>query len=298
MGAQAPREVGVTVVRVVGEAPQRRGFWKALMGRPQRPLFDRPFGLAWNGDDLLVTDPGAGRVFRVGKDDRVARTEAGTFSSPIGIASCVQGILVTDSIAGNVTLLSESLKPIRQIAGGLERPTGIACADGRIFVVETARHRILELDPQGGILRAYGKRGLDLGEFNFPTAIALGGEAAWVADTLNFRLQRLKMEPMEAQVYFGHLGDAGGETPRVKGIALDETGRIWVTDAYLDAVSIFREDGTYLATVGHRGELPGEFSLPAGIAINSHGDVAVADSLNRRIQILRLEPDRTLGEAP
>jgi sugar lactone lactonase YvrE len=119
-------------------------------------------------------------------------------------------------------------------------------------------------------------------------SLVVAGDALWVGDVLNFRLQRLHAGSGRPLGVFGQLGDAGGEMPRIKGVAVDTTGYIWVSDAHLDQVALYNDDGDFLMNLGGRGESPGEFAFPAGIAAHPDGRVAVADSLNRRIQIFSL----------
>ncbi len=265
----------------------RRGVVGWLTGRRPGPALVRPYGVAWDGDDLLVTDPGAGRVVRIGPGGRLRGGPRGGLASPVGVAVCTDGILVTDSRAGTVVRLSRGLRPAARLAEGLLRPTGIACVGGAVVVAETGAHRLVVLDPGGG-RRTIGRRGSGPGEFNFPTALAADGDTVWVGDTLNFRLQRIRLADGEPLTVFGRLGDAPGELPRVKGITVDPAGRLWVTEERLDQVILFRRDGTLLATVGGSGQEPGRFAFPAGIAARPDGAVAVADSLNRRVQVLRL----------
>lgn len=303
--------VAVTVERVIGSDRDlgRGRFLRRLTGRGDQELFQRPYGVAWDGDDLLVTDPGVGQVIRIrDRKRRVGRSPEGLLQSPIGVAVCAPGIVVSDSATGKVALLDRDLRLVRWLAEGLERPTGIACRGERIFVVETRRHRLLVLDAattvagseapgRGGPTRSFGERGDAAGEFNFPTTVALDGGSLWVGDTLNFRLQRFDPRSGEFTAAFGQLGDAAGEMPRVKGVAVDGGGRLWLTDAYLDQIALYSSEGAFLTSLGRRGSGPGELSFPAGISIHADGRVAVADSLNRRLQILRIElPPATVEE--
>lgn len=302
---------------------KRRGILSRLTGRADPALFQRPFGVAWWDDDLMVADPALGRVVGIPKKGPPGLSPDGLFQSPIGIAACPAGLVVSDSTAGRVALLGKNLRLVRWVAEGLRRPTGVTCDGERILVVETASHRILVLAPEaapavaattGGespagveesllfaapadeevrVLAPYraarilGGRGSMQGEFNYPTTISSGLGAIWVGDTLNFRLQ--KFHPVTGRFIgsFGRLGDAPGEMPRLKGVAIDSGGRLWITDAYLDQIALFGTDGRFLTALGGRGAEPGRFSFPAGIAAHPDGRVAVADSLNRRVQIFR-----------
>jgi len=287
--APGPSDARLHVDRVIDGHARTRGFWARLTGAEAEPVLVRPYGIAWDGEDLVVADPGAGRVVRFDSKGRMRRSPAGALSGPIGIAACEIGLVVADSRAGSVTLLGRELEPVRLLADRLDRPTGVACEGGRLFVVETGAHRVLELDALGRRVRSIGRRGTQGGELNFPAALALDGTSIWVGDTLNFRVQRLDGADGGFRSAFGRLGDAVGETPRVKGIAVDAAGRLCVTDAHLDAVALFTPEGRLLLEIGGPGAGPGEFSFPAGIAAHADGRVAIADSLNRRVQVLRLD---------
>ena len=164
-------------------------------------------------------------------------------------------------------------------------------------MTETGKHRVLEYEiveaPDSSAMNLrlsneHGERGSEAGQFNFPTSLALDSSNLWIVDTLNFRLQRLNTRSGQFEASFGTLGDSPGEMPRVKGIAVDSAGHLWISDALLDSVALFNQDGGYLMSIGTTGGDPGEFSFPAGIASDQDGRVAVVDSFNRRIQVFRL----------
>lgn len=250
-------------------------------------LFERPYGVAWAGNDLLVTDPGARRVLLVEARGKVKASADGAFENPIGLAACASGFVVTDANRGTVTRVSSDLEQVEWVADGLDRPTGVACDGDRIFVVETGEHCLTVFEPDGSRTRI-GGRGGGPGEFNYPTSVAFVDGRLLVGDTLNFRLQRLDATSGAFETTFGHLGDAAGEMPRIKGIAVDRAGHTWVSDAYLDTVSLYTSSGELLMSLGGTGAEPGRFSFPAGIASHPDGRVAVVDSLNQRVQIFRI----------
>jgi len=297
--APAPRLV---VERVLEGARGPQGWIRRwLTGSTPEPILDRPFAAEWDGEDLLVADPGSAAVVRIDARDRVrARTPAGMFASPIGIASCGGQVIVADSRLGAVLSLDRDLQHARPIAAGLGRPTGVACGGDRIFVVVTGEHRILEIQLATGEQRSLGRRGAAPGEFNFPTTIAVDGETILVGDTLNFRVQRLDRESGKNIQSFGRLGDASGETPRIKGLAVDERRRVWVSDSLLDQVAVFSDSGNLLCDFGGTGSEPGYFAFPAGIAAASDGRIAIVDSLNRRIQVVQIagEDDASSAKVP
>lgn len=289
---EAPEEPRVRLERVfTTERDVRKGrtLLSLLAGREAAPLFGRPYGVAWVGEDLAVTDPAAGQLVVIGADGRVDRTPDGLLEGPMGIAACQGRIVVTEPAAGRVSVVSADLARRESLAEGLERPTGVACAGSDIFVLETARHAVW-FRRADGRTGTFGRRGVANGEFNYPTAIVASGRVLLVGDTLNFRVQKLDAETGQNVGTFGRLGDAAGETPRIKGIGVDSNGRVWVTDALLDQVALYEQDGAYLMALGGNGTEPGSFAFPSGVAGHADGRVAVVDSLGRRVQIFRVLP--------
>ena len=250
----------------------------------------RLHGVAWLDEDLLVTDPEGHRLLRLAADGKLTFSDDGLLNGPVGIAACREGIVVSDGGSGRVAVLNQDLSLDRWLVEGLNRPTGICCAPDGIWVVETGAHAIMAVTWDGA-QRRLGGRGGEPGFFNFPTAIALYGDYLVVGDTLNFRIQILDRHSGDPVTAFGRLGDGAGDMPRIKDLNVDARGRVWVTDAHLDTVSLFQMNGQRLMTLGGRGDRPAEFSFPAGIASRPDGKVAVVDALNRRIQVFQ-----TVGE--
>ncbi len=283
--------VGEPRVRLERVVEQRRGGrgMGAVLGTSGDavPLFVRPYGVAWLGDDLLVADPGARRIVRVGADGHVQLSEPDVAGPAVGVAACAQGVVASDPEGGRLALLDLALKRVRWLAEGLDRPTGVACDGDTVYVVETGGHRLLVLSPDGS-RRVLGERGTEPGRFNFPTAVWHSGGTLLVGDTLNFRVQRLAAADGSFLGAFGNLGDASGDMPRLKGLALDSAGHVWASDAYLDRVSLYSTEGELLLDLGGSGSQPGRFAFPAGIAARADGRVVVVDSYNQRLQVFRL----------
>jgi len=72
-------------------------------------------------------------------------------------------------------------------------------------------------------------------------------------------------------------------------IAVDPSGRIWVTDEAQHQIHLFASAGQLVQTIGRKGSAPSEFLSPKGIALDAEGFVYVADSGNRRIQVFSPE---------
>ncbi len=300
-----PAEPRIRYVRTVtgpADAGIRRSFFgrlvDAVVGRSPEALV-RPTGIAERGGVLYVADPGAQAVFildapgqRVTKVTRVGETR---LVSPVAVAPGPDGgVFVADSALKRVVLLGPTGKLVRTIVGsGLERPAAVAFDEsgGRLYVADSAGHRIAAYGADGTPALAFGRRGTAAGEFNFPTHLALDRDGALlVTDALNFRVQAFDRTG-RVLFRFGRHGDGSGDLASPKGVASDSEGHVYVVDALFDAVQVFDRKGTFLLGVGERGVRPGQFSLPGGIYIGSDDRIYVADSYNRRVQVFEFLPE-------
>ena len=85
---------------------------------------------------------------------------------------------------------------------------------------------------------------------------------------------------------FSGYGDGDGETIWPAGIAIDSRRNIYVTDEWLNRVSVFDEEGNFLTLWGTPGEGDGQFNRPSGIAVDQEDNIFIVDSLNHRVQRL------------
>lgn len=206
--------------------------------------------------------------------------------SPVDIVVGSNGNLyISDPELGAVFVYDSEYNFLFTIKGYFARPTGLAWKDNRLYVVDTALHKIFILDPNGVLLHEIGGRGAEAGKFNFPVYLT-AGEQLYVNDALNFRVQ-LVDERSGASRAFGKQGDSQGTLNRTKGIGIDSDNNIYLCDALFNVFQIFSEEGQLLLVVGSPGTGPGEFQMPNGIYIDESDKIYVCDSLNGRIQIFQ-----------
>jgi len=298
----------VAGVRHVGsfpstDAPERPSFWtrfaSAVIGSEagagqERPLLERPFGIAPVQGGFVVTDPDRRAVLRVAwRDRRATPVECGAlaWTAPIAVAAAPDGTLfVADG--GRVVRVSPGGGCSEWGAGSLERPTGLAVAGGLLYVVDPPRHQVVAFDARGAEALRFGGPGDEAADLNFPTAIAARGDGSLlVVDALHFRVARFSSEGRFLDA-FGEPGDAVGEFGRPKSIAVDGAGGAWVTDAQHDAVLAFAPDGGFRFAAGESGPGADQLLMPAGVAVDG-ALLYVADAYNHRVQIFELQ-----GEAP
>jgi len=249
-----------------------------------------------DGRRIYVADPDAGCVHRfdIGKNRYrclTPRPDDG-IASPIGLAIADDGqILVTDSLRGSLWQVPPGGKYLEPsyLSATLGQPTGVFWDDvaQHLYVTDTTKQVVLQLDQSGNLIQTIGERGNGPGQFNFPTYVWIDSNRhLLVTDSLNFRLQRFDAAGRHIKT-FGIGGDRPGDFARPKGVAADSMGHVYVVDALLHAVQIFDADGQLLLAVGEHGRGKGQFWLPNGIYIGSDDTIYVADAYNRRVQVFR-----------
>jgi len=77
----------------------------------------------------------------------------------------------------------------------------------------------------------------------------------------------------ELQGQFGSFGAEDGRFVWPRSIDLDPQGRVFVTDEYLNRISIFDGEGAFRYQWGRSGSREGELNGPSGIAFDSSGGV-------------------------
>ncbi|MCX5691640.1 MAG: hypothetical protein NTV94_17920, partial [Planctomycetota bacterium] len=259
-----------------------------------------PLGLCTDdAQRLYVADPGLQGLHVFDLQTRVHALwrpgkGAQPFVSPVAVAidehAAPGRVLVVDSSYAAVFAFDRkgALKEILG-KGQLTRPVGLAVesGSGRLIVADAGAHQIVIMSPDGAIERRIGERGSGLGQFNFPTNIAIDRTGnVYVSDSLNFRVQVLGAD-LSPRRQIGSKGDLPGYFAQPKGIAFDPFDHLYVVDAHFEAIQLFDSNGALLMSFGREGRGAGEFWLPAGIHADREGRIWVADSYNRRVQVFR-----------
>jgi DNA-binding beta-propeller fold protein YncE len=274
---------------------------ETLFGEDEQQTLLSPFAVCSDGESrLYVADSNAQLVHMFDLETReyerwTPPRDEPPLTQPVGVACDRAGrLFVSDSVGGDIAVFSPDGELTARIGKGLlERPTGIAIepATGRIFVTDTAAHQVVVLSSIGEEINRIGERGTDLGQFNYPTAVALDRDGRLlVCDSLNFRVQVFS-KALKPLFSIGSKGDVPGFFSQPKGIAVDPENNIYVVDAHFENIQIFSDDGALLMAMGHEGRGPGEFWLPAGIDVDANGRIWVADVYNRRVQVFDYLPE-------
>jgi len=192
--------------------------------------------------------------------------------------------------------------------GEFSFPFGIAVdSSDNIYVADTGNSRIQIFDSSGNFTKMFGF-GVDNGTNTFqkcttgcqagigsageggfagPRGVTVDGSGnIFVADTGVSRIQ--KFNPAnDFLLKFGTNGGNGGtgtgdgEFDSPRGVAVDGSGDIYVTDTGNDRIQIFSSSGVFQSKFGSSGSGDGQFDSPEGITT---GSIYVADRFNDRVK--------------
>jgi DNA-binding beta-propeller fold protein YncE len=171
------------------------------------------------------------------------------------------------------------------VENGLSLPTDVAVgAGGRVYVVDSGRHRIASFDASGNPLGHFGSEGEEEGQLSGPVGIGVAPNGTvYVADKNNNRLQVFKADgSFERSLPLEEEGTAAAPVD----VAVSAKGKtLYVTTNNSHRVLAVTSRGKPKNAWGGEGDEPAQFNYPATLAVDRSGNVLVVDVLNARVQV-------------
>lgn len=266
---------------------------EVLTGPRPKTAFVRPCAVAVAGEVVFVADTGLAGVHRLDLAQRTYALLRGApgerLKAPIDVAIAGERVVVVDRARAALEWFDVSGAWRRtERHAELAAPVAAAWDDARatLWLADVTAHAVFAVRDGTAPVKIADGRGAGPGEFNFPCAVAPSGDAVFIADSMNFRVQVLDAggRPVSA---FGRKGDAAGDFALPRDVAVDSEGHVYVLDNQFENVQIFDREGRLLLAFGRGGRGPGEFSLPSGITIDARDRIWIADSYNRRVQVFQ-----------
>lgn len=126
--------------------------------------------------------------------------------------------------------------------------------------------------------------------FTAPVGVALGqgGLLYVVSDYYEFNARgKFVVKCTIDEDYLGAFGSYGAEDGQFtwpNSLVVDKEGNVYVTDEWLQRISVFDPEGNFQYKWGTEGDGDGQWNRPAGIVFDGEDNLLVVDSLNHRIQ--------------
>jgi sugar lactone lactonase YvrE len=162
-------------------------------------------------------------------------------------------------------------------------------ADGSRYVTDTARNQVLHFGADEQLLGALDGTAAGTNVQRF-TGVALSADRIYASDVNGHCVRvfdKATLNPLFT-IPRNPLADEEIEPGRLfmpVNLALDQAGRIYVSDMAACRVKIFEADGKFLRTIGSQGDLPGQFARPKGLAVDRAGRLFVVDAASQTCQI-------------
>jgi sugar lactone lactonase YvrE len=289
------------VAGVRGMAPPKPRTAPAWLTSIKIPEFQRPTGLAVDGQAIIVADHQAGHVVRL-ENGKVVRSTSG-LAKPHHLIVMGDTIIVADTYHHQLSFLDLdlNLRHTKAEFGDykLKRPHGLASNyPNEFYVTDADNHRVLRLENES-VASAAGRpgprSGIEPGEFNVPCGVAASLDCIYVADTYNHRVQVLTrdLRPLSA---FGRMGHGFGEFAYPVAVA---TWHHWivVADEYNKRLQLWRREGqgAPFTAACISADLCGDWlGSPFGLCFDEDGWLFVADRQDGKI--LRIDFEKMLAE--
>jgi len=209
---------------------------------------------------------------------------------PYGMALKDGKLYVCDTMASGIQVFDLARRRSRYFAprgeGRLQTPINISIdADGTRYVADTGRNQVLIYSKDDGYVGAMGTTG----EMK-PTAVAITPDQLYVADVKGHSVR--VYNKADRQFLFTIPKDPKADKGRLfspTNLAIDQQGRLLVSDLGAFAVQVYDLEGNYQRTIGQQGVAPGLFARPKGVAVDREGRAYVVDAATQVVQLFDLE---------
>ena len=182
--------------------------------------------------------------------------------------------------------------PVDTATRVFHEPRGIAFEnDGTVNIMDTVHHRMVRMSPTGQIIGTCGKRGSNVGQYNWPRGQAVDPATGqiWVANTKQYNIHIINPATCGGAgngAKFGTFGAGVGQFNWPQDIAIRASDRIaFIADTSNHRIVAYNvATRAYVAAFGTMGSGTGQFKFPTAVDINpANGRLLVADSQNNRI---------------
>jgi hypothetical protein len=208
---------------------------------------------------------------------------------PYGVATYDHKIFICDTAMGAVLVADLKEQKLGMLEthgeGALRTPLNIAIdqVDGTAYIADSARDQVVVFDKQGNYVTSIGKTG----EMK-PRDVAIGKERVYIADVQS---HNIRVYDKATRNYVTNLLSAAAATNEITGLftpgnlAIDEQGRLYVSDTGAGHVQIYDANGKHIRSIGQMGDGLGMFARIKGVAVDRAHQIYATDAMSQVVQI-------------
>jgi len=245
--------------------------------------------------NLLVSDYQLGMIVTVDRKSLKPTLWFPVQGKPLGVAYARGHIYVGNTSKKCVEVYARGGKKLYQLNGVIKQPTDIAIDEtkGLVFVVDAHQKNVKVFNLKGKFIRSF--PGSDPDNLVNPTGITLDTDAKEVfvsdyGDRTKYIYPRIQIFDYEGNLVYtipGKKGMFGVRFSRPQGLAVDDSGHVFMVDCYSGEIMVFdRYNGQTLKTMAGYGTDPGQLRLPLDLVINpSSKDIYVTNNRSATIEI-------------
>ncbi len=274
-------------------------FNRLLIGEADEIKLQNPVAVGGVDGLLYIVDAGPKLVYKydlvTNEIEPVAEIATHFIGNPGNIyVAKDRSFYIVDTLGRKVLHFSEQgeLLTTFQDLANLSRPMDVEVNEetGDVLVVDGSFSRVVVFNSIGKATNAIGQRGTGPGRFRAMTFITSGADGLYILDRLELPVQVIDWQ--------GNYRYSFGESELLfpNAIAVDRGQRAFISDRSTNTIQVY-QDGQLVLTFGGGGSAPGRFRLISGLWVNGNL-LYVADSLNRRVQVLRINPSAVLPVIP
>lgn len=230
-----------------------------------------------------------GKTFAFGK----AGQSLGLLFYPYGLGILPNGnILVAEAGNFRIQVFTPGGEYVKTFLGqpnkvGLEKPGPLYVdSKGHVYVGDLSGQQVLILDPNGKLLRR-------IKNIRYPHGIAVDEERKklFISDAGQVCVKVFSLnDTSDRPINIIKKLNNNKLFSMVRGLTVDNLGRLYVADTISSSIRVFDANGEYLFSFGEQGFDDGQFLYPNGIFVDDTGKIYVADWGNNRVAIWGYPP--------